>query len=62
LPLYYDLALEDVERIVNIINKNLWVTLKSKYHLVTVSIIIVNYRTPELIVDCIKTIKQFPSR
>ncbi|AFK05078.1 glycosyl transferase family 2 [Emticicia oligotrophica DSM 17448] len=30
--------------------------------MVTVSIIIVNYRTPELIVECIKTIKQFTSK
>jgi GT2 family glycosyltransferase len=30
--------------------------------LVTVSIIIVNYRTPELIVECIKTIKQFTTQ
>ena len=30
--------------------------------MVTVSIIIVNYRTPELIVECIKTIKQFTTQ
>ncbi|GAB3515108.1 glycosyltransferase family 2 protein [Emticicia fontis] len=30
--------------------------------MIDVSIIIVNYRTPELIVDCIKTIKQFTTR
>jgi GT2 family glycosyltransferase len=30
--------------------------------LVTVSIIIVNYRTPELIVECIKTIQQFTTK
>jgi GT2 family glycosyltransferase len=30
--------------------------------LVTVSIIIVNYRTPELIVECIKTIEQFTTK